>query len=337
MLIEHTLGMKYNVEEDVFLTEVAEKYLINPPTNRRQVLGLIHAIFDPLGLKGPFTLLGKIELQKFRQMKLGWDDPIPEKAMEPFLQWFYSIPTLINHKVQRWIGSHSIAKGAKRRFHFFSDASLVGIAACCYVWFIDEFGVIHVSLVMSKCHVMPANEKTSCLHGSTPRAELVGVMKAKDMAIVVSEAYNVPMKEFTFWTDSSTVIRQIVNPALKLETFVRNRVAKFLEVISPTQIRFVPGHLNPADPASRGIKSDDEKSCSLFNNGPPFLKLSPDQWPECPLRIEEEEGEEEEEEGEEQDSAIGPSILAVKTASPNDHFVFKLAKFTSSWDNLLRG
>ena len=103
MLIEHTLGMKYNVEEDVFLTEVAEKYLKNPPTNRRQVLGLIHAIFDPLGLKGPFTLLGKIELQKFRQMKLGWDDPIPEKAMEPFLQWFLSIPTLINHKVPRWI------------------------------------------------------------------------------------------------------------------------------------------------------------------------------------------------------------------------------------------
>ena len=150
---------------------------------------------------------------------------------------------------------------------------------------------------MSKCHVMPANEKTSCLHGSTPRAELVGAVKARDMAIVVSEAYDVPMKEFTFWTDSSTVIRQIVNPALKLETFVRNRVAKILEVISPTQIHFVPGHLNPADPASRGIKADDEEKWSLFNNGPPFLKLPPDQWPECPFGIEEEEeGEEEEEE-----------------------------------------
>ena len=77
-------------------------------------------------------------------------------------------------------------------------------------------------------------------------------------------------------------------------------MAKILDVISPTQTRFIPGELNPADIGSRGIKADDDDNWSLFQNGPPFLLLPPDQWPVCPFGIdeEEEEGKEEEEEEE---------------------------------------
>merc|ERR1711911_42209 len=320
-LIDHALGMKYEVEEDVFSTEVAEKYLKNPPTTRRQVLGLVHSIFDPLGLKSPFILTAKRELQRFGQLKLGWDDPIPAKEMPVFTEWFLSVPTLVNRKVPRWIGCDSLAKGATRRFLCFSDASKVGISACCYVRFVDDLNVTHVRLVTARSHVIPANEKTSCLHGSTPRAELVGAVKAKDMALTISEAYKEPMENFTFWTDSSTVIRQIVNPRLKLETFVRNRVAKILDVVSPTQVRFVPGEINPADIGSRGIKSNDEENWDLFQNGPPFLLLPPDQWPVCPFGIDEEEGKEEEEE-EEEEEKVEASIAASSLNSKITHFVF---------------
>ena len=81
-------------------------------------------------------------------------------------------------KVPRWIGSHCLGKENKRQFHLFSDASVLGIAATCYARFVDDVHVTHVSLVAAKAHVIPSNEKTSCLHGSIPRAELDGAWQS---------------------------------------------------------------------------------------------------------------------------------------------------------------
>ena len=162
--------MKYDMGEDVSSVEVAEKYLKNQPINRRQVLGLVHSIYDPLGLFSPFTLIAKRELQKFGQMKLGWDDPIPQEALKEFEKWRQSIQKLVSMKVPRWIGSHSLGREAKRQYHCFSDACVYGIAASIYVRFIDDLNLTHVSLVTAKTHVIPSNDKTSGLHGSIPRA-----------------------------------------------------------------------------------------------------------------------------------------------------------------------
>ena len=209
-------------------------------------------------------------------MKLGWDDPIPQESLKEFENWRQSVPTLLKMKVPRWIGSHCLGNGTKRQFHLFCDASILGIAASCYARFIDDLNQAHVSLVTAKSHVIPSNGKTSCLHGSIPRAELEGACKARNLALTVSEAYNVAIHDFVFWTDSSSVIRQIVNPALKLETFVRNRVIKILDVTQPAQWRYVPTHLNPADAASRGIDAKDEKKWREFHEGPSFLHLPPE-------------------------------------------------------------
>ena len=310
---QHALGMKYDVEGDVFSVEVAEKYLKHQPTNRRQVLGLVHSIYDPLGLFCPFTLIAKRELQKFGQMKLGWDDPISQESLKDFEKWRQSVSSLLTMKVPRWIGSHCLGKESKRQFHLFSDASILGIAATCYARFVDDLHVTHVSLVAAKAHVIPANEKTSCLHGSIPRAELDGACKAKNLALMIGEAYSVDIHDFVFWTDSSSIIRQIVNPALKLETFVRNRVIKSLDATAPTQWCYVPTNLNPADAASRGIDAKDMKKGQEFHNGPSFLHLPPEQWPVCPFGIEAEEEAPEVEE---------VAVMAAELNSPNVDFIF---------------
>ena len=323
---QHALGMKYDVEKDEFSVEVAEKYLQHQPINRRQVLGLVHSIYDPLGLYCPNTLVAKRELQKFGQMKLGWDDPIPQECLKDFENWRQSVPTLLKMKVPRWIGSHCLGNGTKRQFHLFCDASILGIAASCYARFIDDLNQTHVSLVTAKSHVIPSNDKTSCLHGSIPRAELEGACKARNLALTVSEAYDVAIHDFVFWTDSSSVIRQIVNPALKLETFVRNRVVKILDVTLPTQWRYVPTHLNPADAASRGIDAKDEKKWREFHEGPSFLHLPPEEWPVCPFGLETEEVAEE---------VAEVAVAAAEISSPKSDFIHEMARYASSWDKLV--
>ena len=66
--------------------------------------------------------------------------------------------------------------------------------------------------------------------------------------------------------------------------FVANRVTEILEATSKDQWRHVPGDLNPADLASRGIMDParlmtaNQKGTSWFN-GPAFMSLKEEEWP----------------------------------------------------------
>lgn len=45
---------------------------------KRSVFSLISKLFDPLGLLAPVTIRAKILMQKLWELKLQWDDPLPE-------------------------------------------------------------------------------------------------------------------------------------------------------------------------------------------------------------------------------------------------------------------
>ncbi|KAL0870961.1 hypothetical protein ABMA27_004784 [Loxostege sticticalis] len=65
-----------------------------------------------------------------------------------------------------------------------------------------------------------------------------------------------------------------------LKTFVANRVIEINELTQGFSWRHVPGDLNPADLASRGVDPQRLLSESLWWEGPPFLRKDLVEWPQ---------------------------------------------------------
>ena len=75
-----------------------------------------------------------------------------------------------------------------------------------------------------------------------------------------------------YWTDSEIVLEYISNGSKRFKTFVANRVEKILETSEPSQWNHVISTNNPADHASRGLRTGDSETVSQWLHGPDFLR-----------------------------------------------------------------
>ena len=83
------------------------------------------------------------------------------------------------------------------------------------------------------------------------------------------------------WTDSFTVLCWIKN-AKAWKPYVQHRVSKIRELTNENSWNFCPGELNPADVPSRGCRGEKLAQNQTWWNGPKFLKMTRDHWPESP-------------------------------------------------------
>ena len=70
-----TLGVLWRAQQDV-LTFQAKKLSEEDKLTKRIILSKVAAVFDPLGLAGPFVSCAKIPLQEMWTKGLGCDEPI---------------------------------------------------------------------------------------------------------------------------------------------------------------------------------------------------------------------------------------------------------------------
>ena len=264
------------------MAEISKSRVEGPsPRTKRAVCSLVMSIFDPLGHFAPFSLYGRVLLQKLTKLKLGWDEPIPEDILGEIVDWRSSILQKAQMSVPRWIGSSSLNEDAECRFHVLADASKLAYACVVYAHF-DDGDNQHSSIVISRSRVIPSNSSTSGLHGSIPWAELCGAELATGVALSVAEAYGEDIGHFVFWSDSLTNLRWVYNGSLKLDILVENRVSKILALTNPRQWNYEPSAENPADLPSRGIKADNKESWRKFHEGPGFLRQPRSEWPQMP-------------------------------------------------------
>ena len=73
----------------------------------------------------------------------------------------------------------------------------------------NDQGEEHVSFLMGKSRVAPLKQIT------IPRMELTAAMIAVKMDRMVRKELEVPLMESVFWTDSTTVLKNIENDALR--------------------------------------------------------------------------------------------------------------------------
>ena len=264
--VDKALGVVYDAEVDEF--RVRTQKMGGILSNRKEALAAVMAIFDPIGIVGPFVLTGKKLNQRLCTLKIGWNDSLPPDVALEFQKWYDDIPLLGNIAISRWIGLAS--ENDSVTLHTFCDASFIGYGAVSYV-IVDRTS--QVFWLHAKNRVSPMKEMEVDVGENIPRLELQGAVIAIQLVTQILEEMGLKVSRTVYYTDSTTVYWQIQSEDRKFKIFVANRLNKILLVSRKEQWRTVPSDLNPADVLSRGAKANDAKAWKLFHEGPPFLHL----------------------------------------------------------------
>ncbi|UYV65880.1 hypothetical protein LAZ67_3005787 [Cordylochernes scorpioides] len=248
---------------------------------KRIMLSEAHAVFDPLGLFSPFTIVPKIILQQCWKSELKWDQPVPEDIAKKFVEWQSQIPELLSARIPRWVMRDGFEQAS---LHVFCDASQDAYATCIYIRTVKNKEV-NVQLVALKARVAPKNKLT------IPRLELmsclIGSRLTKQVMKNISESIAIPEPNIWFWTDSSTALRWIQNKK-PWATFIRNRVNEICSISKKENWHHVSGANNPADLPSRG-SSVKKLIEHRWWEGPSFLWGEEASWNQFDLIFDEEE------------------------------------------------
>ena len=75
-------------------------YEIPEQLTKRIILSQVNSIYDPLGLSGPFTVRAKIMMRQIwaSDIKMKWDDPIPEENKQDCIMFFKELHEMDNIK-----------------------------------------------------------------------------------------------------------------------------------------------------------------------------------------------------------------------------------------------
>ncbi|XP_070567060.1 uncharacterized protein [Ptychodera flava] len=157
------------------------------------------------------------------------------------------------------------SKGDTQELHAFADASEIGYGCVIYIRQVNANGDIHCSFVFAKARVTPLKKVT------IPRLELTAATLAVRMVAIVQRELDFKIDKTLYWTDSTAVLRYIMNDKARYHTFVANRVQIIREASVPEQWHYVDTKVNPADLASRGVKTTRELNDSDWLCGPDLL------------------------------------------------------------------
>ena len=242
---------------------------------KRNIVSDVAKVFDALGLFSPATIKMKILLQRLWEIKLDWDDPVPNDVQEVWSQWRMELPSLSTIHIPRCYSPNGFYV-TSMQLHGFSDASEEAYAGVVYLRLVDSKGNTHTSLVISKTRVSPIK------HLSIPRLELCEAKVLTKLLCHAKKTLNIPVAAVFAWTDSTIVISWLTGNPCRFKTYVGNQISFIIDLLPPDRWRHVPGTQNPADCASRGLFPLQLMDHNLWWNGPQWLQFDPSLWPVQP-------------------------------------------------------
>ena len=271
--IERALGIQWDVKIDALRIKAVLSPKRFDDNTRRGCLSTISSTFDPFGLIAPVVLPAKLILQKTWQRALEWDDSLPDDLLEQWTKWKGDLPLLSQVSVPRCFFRNGCSSDALFQLHHFSDASEYGYGTVSYLRKLSADRVVECSFIMAKSRTAPLQ------YVSVPRLELQAATIAVRVHRLIMKEIDLQISSVFFWTDSRIVLQYINNRTRRFKTYVSNRVAEIQEASQPNQWRHCPGHLNPADDASRGLSASQLLIKERWFSGPAFLTKPEDEWP----------------------------------------------------------
>lgn len=192
-----TLGLYWCPIQDRFKFKICLQPLKENLT-KRNILSDVAKVFDPIGWLAPVTITAKILLQKLWLTGLYWDDKLPSKLIDDWLQYRNDLPTIQNVTIPRWLGTY---RHTSIQFPCFCDASEHAYAAVIYLRMEDDGKNVSVNLLTAKTKVAP----TKVI--SLPRLELCGAVLGANLMHRTMSSMNFDQRPTSFaWTDSTIVL-----------------------------------------------------------------------------------------------------------------------------------
>ena len=267
---ERALGVTWDVQNDTSIFKIKPRGLAD---TRRKVVSLTASIFAPIGFVAPYVVRAKIFLQSLWKLRQGWDERMPEEFIQEWSDWQNELEKLAEFSVPRFYRRVALYP-MSIQLHVFGDASESAFCTVAYFRFEYPGGQRQCAFVAAKTRVAPVKPL------SVPKLELQAAVLNVRLASMIQKEHDYEISTIWFWSDSSAVIGQIRGPSKCHPAFIAYRLSEILDTSEPDQWRHFPGKLNPADEGTRGMGAGAITSDSRWLNGPPFLLLSEDQWPE---------------------------------------------------------
>ena len=269
---DHTkaLGMRWNMSTDAFYYDANVLKDIKVDT-KRQMLRATSSLWDPFGGIAPLLIPPKRIFQKVIKLGLDWDEPLPIEICSEWDQWYAGLEGLQDLEFPRAMLRKDI-ENVRIEIHNFSDASEEAYGCAAYVRAEYPSGEIDVNLLCAKGRIAPVSLVT------IPRLELMSAHLATKMNVVVRRELTMPIVESHFWSDSTVTLHYIRNTALRLQTFVANRVSFIHQNTAVDKWHHVRTDVNIADIISRGVFSVKDLPPTWIK-GPEFLSKDKSQWP----------------------------------------------------------
>ena len=196
--------------------------------------------------------------------EVGWDDPIPDEVKVKCEKWRTDLLEVQRIAIPRCYKPDDFGRVVNAQLHHFSDASVKGYGQCSYLRLVNENQRVHCAFVMGKSRVAPLKPVT------IPRLELTAAVCSIRISQQLQRELECTIDQEYFWTDSKVVLGYIANESRRFHVFVANRVQEIQENTSVDQWKYVQSKQNPADEASRGLKTQELLN-SRWITGPEFL------------------------------------------------------------------
>ena len=126
---------------------------------KREITSVLARVFDVLGWFTPAIVFVKILLQKLWELKLGWDDPIPDHLKVTWKRWTGELSSITEKPIPRKLFALS-SEVVDLQLHGFSDTSMAAYGEVIYLRAHYTDASVTVTIISTKTRVAPLKKQT---------------------------------------------------------------------------------------------------------------------------------------------------------------------------------
>ena len=231
---------------------------------RRDCVGKVAEIFDPLGKVTPITCGFKLDVNELSRRKLDWGDTIPDDLRKVWDDNFQLIKEIGTVKFNRAIvpaGAISLDIETLDT----ADASESLVCVAIYARFELPQSMHSCQLIFSRSKIIPQ-------YTTMPRAELIAATLNATTGHVVKMSLGKYHKSCLKLCDSQVVLHWIHSTKAELKLLVRNRVIEINRLTNKDDWRYIASQENSADLGTRRITNISKVATdSVWVNGKPWM------------------------------------------------------------------
>ncbi|XP_067219119.1 uncharacterized protein [Chanodichthys erythropterus] len=268
---ESTLGLVWHCSQDTLGYKHRPVSTIGE-SSMRNVYRILASQYDPLGYIIPFTTRAKIMVQTLWKRVGSWDEPLPADLFSEWHAWEEELPNLQRIILPRCYTPACNNTSSIIDMHVFCDASEKAYGSVAYLR-VETGDDIQVAFIMARSKVAPKKQL------SMPRLELCAALSGAQLAKTLNSELTLNIRQTVMWSDSTTVLHWIQSESCNYKVFVGTRVAEIQDLVGHDNWKYVDSDNNPADDITRGKTLIDLSQPCRWNQGPAFLRQSPDHWP----------------------------------------------------------